>query len=107
MKLESERQIHWQKLIEAQAQSGLSRREFCERNQIVLSQFSYHCLALKKRQQKKLAGMGDVIPVDLRPEPMASRNNELKVLLPNGLQLLLPYSEYSQLKRWMEVIRSC
>lgn len=40
MTLNFERHAYWQKIIEDQAQSGLSRREFCQRHQIVLSQFS-------------------------------------------------------------------
>lgn len=107
MKPESERHTHWQKIIEDQAQSGLSRREFCERNQIVLSQFSYYYVAFKKKQQKDLAGPSDVIPIHLRLEPGSATGHEIKVLLPNGLQVLLPCKDQDQLKQWLEVLRSC
>lgn len=107
MKSRSERHAHWKKLIEEQIQSGLSRREFCNRNQIVLSQFSYYYLEFKKKEHGKLAGPEDVVPIHLRPGPLVPVSRDIKVLLPNGLQVLLPCGDSSQLKQWMEALRSC
>lgn len=107
MKSQSERHAYWQKLVEEQIQSGLSRREFCDRNQIVLSQFSYYYLEFKKKEHRKLAGPADVLPIHLRPEPVIPALREIKVLLPNGLQVLLPCGDSSQLKQWVEALRSC
>jgi hypothetical protein len=107
MKSQSERHAHWQKLVEEQIQSGFSRREFCHRNQIVLSQFSYYYLEFKKKEQRKLTGDTDVLPIHLRPEPLAPALREIKVVLPNGLQVLLPCGDSSQLKQWVEALRSC
>jgi hypothetical protein len=106
MKSNSERRAHWQKLIEEQLQSGLSRREFCDRNQIVLSQFNYY-FELKKKEQRKSAAQCAVVPIHLRPEPVMAEAHEIKVVLPNGLQVLLPCGDTRQLKQWMEALRSC
>lgn len=107
MRSNPERHAHWQKLIEEQLQSGLSRREFCDRNQIVSSQFSYYYLKSKKKEQRKIAGQADVLPVHVRPEPVMLGSCEIKILLPNGLQVLLPCGDTYQLKQWMEALRSC
>ena len=107
MKSQSERHVHWKNLIEEQIQSGLSRREFCDRNQIVLSQFSYYYLEFKKKEQRNMPGQADVLPIHLRQEPLTPTSREIKVLLPNGLQVLLPCGDSSQLKQWMEALRSC
>jgi len=108
MKLPSERRhAHWQKLIEEQRQSGLSRREFCDRNQIILSQFSYYYLEFKKKEQRHMPEQADVVPIHLRSKSLAPALREIKVLLPNGLQVLLPCGDSSQLKQWMEALRSC
>jgi hypothetical protein len=107
MKSQSERHAHWQKLVEEQIQSGLSRREFCDRNQIVLSQFSYYYLEFKKKEHRKMPGSGDVLPIHLRQKPLVPASREIKVLLPNGLQVVLPCGDSSQLKQWVEALRSC
>ena len=55
MKSQSERYAYWKKIIEEQEQSGLSRREFCNRNQIVLSQLSYYYLEFKKKACQRVS----------------------------------------------------
>jgi hypothetical protein len=107
MQHNAERRAYWKKVIEDQAQSGLSQREFCKRHQLILSQFSYHYLTFKKQEQKNLAEMSDIVPIHLRPEPSTSTRGEIKVLLPNGLQMVLPYGDAHQFKNWLEVLRSC
>ena len=92
--MNTERHGHWQKLIEEQSQSGLSRREFCQRNNLILSQFSYYYLVYKKEQQKGLVDNAEVIPVHLRKESLIP-SQEVKILLPNGLQILLPCADES------------
>jgi hypothetical protein len=107
MQTNLERHAYWQKIIEDQIQSGLSRREFCERHQFILSQFCYYYVALKKKQQKNLSEAADVIPVHIRPAAAMTAQDGIKVLLPNGIQVLLPCRESHQLKPWLEVLRSC
>jgi hypothetical protein len=107
MQTNAERHAHWQKTIEDQIQSRLSRREYCERHQIVLSQFGYYYAALKKRQRKNLPETADVVPVHIRPAATMTAQDGVKVLLSNGIQVLLPCRESHQLKPWLEVLRSC
>lgn len=104
--MNTERHGHWKKLIEEQSQSGLFRRAFGQNNNLILSQFSYYYFVYKKEQQKGLVSKAEIIPINLRKEPsMPAR--EVKVLLPNGLQMLLPCTDECQLKRWMEALQSC
>ena len=107
MQANAERRAYWKKKIEDQTQSGLSQREFYKRHQLVLSQFSYHYLMFKKQEQKNLGKMSDIVPIHLRPDPSTLSRGEIKVLLPNGLQIVLPYVDAHQLKNYLGVLRSC
>lgn len=101
-----ERDTHWESLMDEQTASGLSRQEFCRRHNIVLSQFTYYYLKSKKKKQKELLGDSAVMPIPIRKEPSSSWG-EIKVWLPNGLQISLPCREASHLKQWLEVLKSC
>lgn len=107
MNEQQERRARWKKWIEEQAVSGLSRREFCQQHNLVLSQFTYYYLELQKRKQKILCfSEPPILPIQLRPTHAVSLN-EIKVGLPNGLQVSLPCTDSSQLKHWLEVLKSC
>jgi hypothetical protein len=101
-----ERHGYWQNLIEEQEKSGLSRREFCQNRNIVFSQFAYYYTTLKKKKQIESSDSSIVVPIHLRKEPL-NLQSEIKVLLPNGLQLVLPCTDENHLKRWMEMLKSC
>jgi hypothetical protein len=102
-----ERRARWKKWIEEQAASGLSRREFCDQNDLVLSQFTYHYLEFQKKKRKALAVTEPtVLPIQLRPAS-APALNEIKVWLPNGLQLSLPCTDNNHFKHWLGVLKSC
>lgn len=106
MNPQQEKRAYWQKWIEEHAASGLSRREFCQQNNLVLSQFTYYYLEFKKKEQRELQVNSDVIPIKLR-KTSSIPLQEIKVVLPNGLQLLIPCTEGNQLKEWVEVLKSC
>lgn len=107
MNEQQERRARWQKWIEDQAVSGLSRREFCQQNNLVLSQFSYYYGEFqKKKRQGFIANEPPVLPIQLRPT-QAHSSSEIKVWLPNGLQLSLPCTDSSQFKHWLGVLKSC
>ncbi|MBS0350717.1 MAG: hypothetical protein JSR33_05955 [Proteobacteria bacterium] len=100
MNAQQERRARWQKWIDEPASNGLSRREFCQKHNLVLSQFSYYHLEFQKKKQKTLGHTDpSVLPIQLRPTPLAS----LKVVLPNGLQLSLLCPDTQQLKYWLGV----
>lgn len=106
MNEQQERRGRWQKWIEEQAASGLSRREFCQQNNLVLSQFTYYYLEFQKQKQKALChNEPAVLPIQLRSAHTPL--NEIKILLPNGLQISLPCADSSQLKHWLGVLKLC
>jgi hypothetical protein len=107
MNEQQEHRARWEKWVKEQAASGLSRQEYCQQNNLVLSQFAYYYLEFQKKKRKALsAHEPPVLPIQLRPTPPASLN-EIKVWLPNGLQLSLPCTDNSQLKHWLAVLKSC
>lgn len=106
MNTSKERDAHWQSLMDEQAVSGLSRQEFCQQHNVILSQFTYYYLKFKKKKQKELLGDSVVMPIHIRQEP-SSPAGEIKVLLPNGLQIALPCRDANHLKQWLEVLKSC
>ena len=107
MNEQQERRARWQKWIDEQATSGLSRRAFCQKHNLVISQFTYYYLEFQKKKQKALGHHEpSVLPIQLRPAQLASLN-EIKVVLPNGLQLSLPCPDSLQLKYWLGVLKSC
>lgn len=105
MNTQQEREAHWKTLMDEQAASGLSRQEFCQRHNVVLSQFTYYYLKSKKKKQKEL-GNSVVIPIHIRKDPSGPLS-EIKVWLPNGLQISLPCPDASHLKQWLEALKSC
>ena len=107
MNEQQERRACWQKRIEEQATSGLSRREFCQQHNLVLSQFTYYYLEFQKQKRKALAeNEPPILPIQLR-SAHAPALNEIKVWFPNGLQLSLPCTDSNQLKHWLGVLKSC
>ena len=107
MNEQRERRACWQKRIEEQAASGLSRREFCQQHNLVLSQFAYYYLEFQKQKQKALRpSEPPLLPIHLHSTHTASLN-EIKVWLPNGMQLSLPCADSSQFKYWLGVLKSC
>lgn len=106
MNEQQERRARWQKWVEEQAASGLSRREFCQQHNLVLSQFAYYYLEFQKQKQKALCDHEPtVLPIQLRSAHTPL--NEIKILLPNGLQISLPCADNNQLKHWLGVLKSC
>jgi hypothetical protein len=104
---QQERRARWQKWIDEQAISGLSRRAFCQKHNLVLSQFAYYYVEFQKKKQKALShNEPSVLPIQLRSAQPPSLN-EIKVCLPNGLQLSLPCTDSHQLKHWLGVLKSC
>jgi hypothetical protein len=101
-----ERHNHWRTLIEEQATSGLSQRAFCQNRNLVLWQFTYYHQQLKKNRLKAVVNKSMVVPVQIRKVPVVSMN-EIKVTLPNGLQLSLPCSDVGDFKHWLGVLKSC
>jgi hypothetical protein len=72
MKADPEKAKHWQQQIEALKSGGLSRRAYCEKNQIKISTLDYWRLKLS-RSEDKTDGTSEPgwIPVRIRDdEPM-------------------------------------
>ena len=101
-----ERHHHWRMLIEEQVASGLSRRAFCQKNNLVVWQFTYYYKKLKEKIAKEALHKPVVVPIQILKEPVLSIT-EIKVTSPNGWQLALPCSDVENLKQWLRVLKSC
>ena len=98
---------HWLRLVEEQKQSGLSQKEYCNQNNIVLSQFVYYRCQLKKESSQPITS-NCFAPVKLSEKKDMIAPGELKLSLPNGFQCSVPYNiDTSQLKRLVEALLSC
>jgi hypothetical protein len=106
MNSNTERHNDWRLLIEEQATSGLSQRAFCQNRNLVLWQFTYYHQQLRKNRLKAIVNKPMVVPVQVLKEPPISMK-EIKVTLPNGLQLSLPCADVVNLKQWLGVLKTC
>jgi hypothetical protein len=65
MKQNPEKMNHWQQQIEAFRASGLSRKEYCEQNQIKISTLDYWRQKFSSPEEKKESGW---IPIKIAEE---------------------------------------
>lgn len=106
-KLQEERYRHWLALIEEQEKSGLSQKKFCEQHHLVLSQFVYYRLGIKKKGDLSGLKTSSFEPIQLQENKNHSASS-IRVLLPNGMQCVLPsHLDVRQVKQWVEVLLSC
>jgi hypothetical protein len=101
------RYSHWEALIEEQVQSGLTRKEFCQQKNLVVSQFTYYFTHLKTKKIKKNMSSPLVAPVYLKNQDPILLKGEIKIILTNGFNLNLFYENELQLKNIVEVLKSC
>ena len=100
----AERHAKWRILVEEHEKSGLSQREFCMQHSLVVSQFNYYRTQFKAQQPSK--NINELMPIQLQKN--SSGSNEIRLLLPNGLQCILPSQlDVIQIRRLVEVLLSC
>lgn len=75
-----QRHQYWQQHIEAWRQSALSQRDYCKRQEISFSGFSYW----RRRLNGLAKDQSKLLPIKV------SRSATLTVILPSGIRLELP-----------------
>ena len=96
----------WQGLIEEQSKSGLTQAEFCKQHNIVLSQFVYY-RGISKGKTKSPSEHNELMPIKIS-KPHSKVSSEIKLLLPNGLQCLVPSEiDITQIKLLVETLLRC
>jgi hypothetical protein len=96
------RYAKWRALIEEQEKSGLSQASFCQKKEIVLSQFSYYRACIKGKTPSKENLFS---PIHLEKNYTVG---DMQVVLPNGLKCVLPYTaDVDYIKRIVGVLLSC
>jgi hypothetical protein len=104
---QEKRYNRWLSLIEEQEKSGLTQKQFCEQHKLVLSQFVYYRLELKKKEKAPALKPPNFAPVQIQENKNNTATN-IRVLLPNGMQCVLPsHMDVRQVKQWVEVLLSC
>lgn len=103
-----ERHAEWYKLVEDQEKSGLSQKEFCNQQNLVLSKFVYYRCLLKNKEKTATLNKASFTPVKVLPKETTTISGEIKLSLPNGFQCAFPsYIESIQIKRLVEVLLTC
>jgi hypothetical protein len=99
---QAKNRAQWQERIEAQKQSGLSQRAFCEQNHLLLAQFNYYRSRFEKKEKAS--------PSSFAPIQVAKRDSEvnLRISLPNSFHIEIPAGIAPlYVKRLVEVLVSC
>ena len=101
--------IDWINLIAQQEKSGLSQKEFCVQQGLVLSQFVYYRCRFKNKDkiiQVRQSAFKSVKVIS--KEPPSATSGDIRLSLPNGFQCSFPCSfDAIQVKRLVEVLLSC
>ena len=104
--------LDWSNHFKAFKVSSLSRKAYCQKNNLIYHQFQYHYrhhhLKIphhKKRPNSKVKTKKMFSPVKVKPSVASSDHFELK--FPNGIRCLLPLSiQLDTLKSIIEVLQS-
>lgn len=106
--LQTERYTKWKELIHEQMKSGLTQTEFCKKNELVLSQFTYYRGVLfDKPQADSNKTKVNFSPVKIVPTNFDSAS-DIRLTLPNGFQCVFSSRlEPTHVKRLVEVLLSC
>lgn len=103
-----ERYAQWYKLVEDQEKSGLSQKEFCNQQNLILSKFVYYRCLLKNKEKTAAISKASFTPVKVLPKENPVVSGEIKLSLPNGFQCTFPsYLDSNQIKRLVEVLLAC
>jgi hypothetical protein len=98
----------WFKQVEQQEKSGLSQKDFCQQQGLVLSQFVYYRCLLKNKEKEKVAKKTSFQSVKLVNQEPTSKSEEIRLTLPNGFQCAFPaHLEAARLKQLVEVLLAC
>lgn len=103
-----ERYAKWHKLVEDQEKSGLSQKEFCNQQNLVLSKFVYYRCLLKNKEKAAAINKTSFLPVKVLPKEKTVVSSEIKLSLPNGFQCVFSSNlDPIQIKRLVEALLAC
>lgn len=95
----------WAELIAKWEKSGLSQKEFCQQQRLVLTTFVYYRSVFKKKTVEAVGDTPSFKPVKIITKDEAS---EIKLALPNGFQCSFTSTiDAKQLKNLVEVLLTC
>jgi len=100
----NKKEQYWQRIFQQQAESGLTKFEFCKRNKIAVSSFYAWTKKLSSKPSKpsKRANKQKVIPLIF---PEAKPDQHLTLTLPNGYQFSFPASlDPGKLQQFLSVL---
>ena len=80
----TERQTHWQGIIDKHAASGLSKAEFFKLNNINPATYYYW---FKKINAQEKINRNQILPIEITPQSQILSHQTVELLLPNGYQL--------------------
>ena len=101
----------WFSLIEEQEQSQLSFKDFCKEKDIKLANMNYYRQQFKKQKLSSFNKLQQkIVPIQLKTS--ADNNitpfNEIKLVLQNGLQCILPSTiDITTVGQLLKVLQSC
>ena len=97
----NKKEEYWQRIFQQQAESGLTKSEFCKRNKITVSSFYAWAKKLSTQLQKR-TNKQKVIPLIFSE---TKSDQQLTLTLPNGYQFSFPASlEPSKLQHFLSVL---
>jgi hypothetical protein len=97
----NKKEQYWQRIFQQQAESGLTKSEFCKRNNITVSTFYSRAKKLSSQPPKR-ANKQKVLPLIF---PEVKPDQQLTLTLPNGYPFSFPASlEPSKLKQFLSVL---
>ena len=100
----TERQAYWQKIIDSQAASGLSKAEFFKHNNINPATYYYW---FKKINSQEKTNRNQILPIKVTPQLQDLSHQTVELLFPNGYQLSFNASiEPANLKKILMALNS-
>jgi hypothetical protein len=105
----SKQPINWPVLIEHYEKSTLNRKQFCQENNISLSQFKYHHAKLKRSSIN--AATLSLIPIHIKEASEikpTQTNRHFQITFKNDIYCQIPVNVNAEkLKQLMEVLQAC
>jgi hypothetical protein len=100
------RREEFRKHVEAHEKSGLTQKEFCEKNGIVLSQFVYYRCLFRKNHLPAIKASGFNPVTVIEKEKITS--GDIRISLPNGFSCQIPRDfSAEKVKQLMQVLLTC
>jgi hypothetical protein len=101
----------WQRIIEEQKTSGLSKAAFCKTKGIKDKHFYYYSNKPNQPKAKRLSQVENFVPIEIKHSRFFNLPSEpatLRLILKNGIECVLPEGVSSQrIREVVEVLLQC